>query len=183
MPSLSLTAPTAVQSVGPAPGPDSWEHDVQVSYDFAGTERTAGPIKLYWYNGDRRPASDVLTLLENQKLSDQGTIYLGEKGVLYSPYIGQPVLLPDKDFRDFVYPKVGSDNHYRQFVNACRGQGKTTTPFSYAGPLTEAVLLGCLATRFPLQKLEWDASHLRVANLPAANAYVAATYRPGWEVK
>lgn len=181
--SLSLTAPTAVQSVGPTPGPDSWDQDVQVTYDFPGTDRTSGPIKLHWYNGDRRPNADVVALLEKQKVSDQGTIYVGEKGALYSPYIGRPVLLPGKDFRDLAYPKVGSVDHYLQFVEACRGQGKTATPFSYAGPLTEAVLLGCVATRFPHQKLEWDAAHLKVENLSAANGYVAATYRPGWEVK
>jgi predicted dehydrogenase len=181
--SLSLTVPMAVQSDGPAPGPDSWDPDVQVSFDFPGTERTAGSIKIHWYNGSRRPAADVLTHLENQKAWDSGTIYLGEKGVLYSPYIGRPVLLPVKDFRDFDYPKVGNENHYLQFVDACCGRGKTATPFSYAGPLTEVVLLGCLATHFPSQKLEWDAARLKVTNHPAANNYLTTNYRRGWEVK
>ena len=46
-------------------------------------------------------------------------------------------------------PEVKGDNHYLQFVEAVRGNGKTSAPFSYSGPLTEMVLLGCLATRFP----------------------------------
>ena len=58
-----------------------------------------------------------------------------------------------------------------------------SAPFSFAGPLTESVLLGCLATRFKDQKLEWDGPSMRVTNLPEANAFVRRTYRKGWEVE
>jgi len=179
--SLGLTAPTAVQSTGPVPGPDSWHHDVQVTLDFPGTERTAGPIKLHWYNGDRKPSEDVLALIERQKFSDQGSILIGEKGVLYSPYIGKPKLVGEK-FRGYDYPAVGAVDHWLQFVDACRGIGTTEAPFSYSGPLTESVLLGCLATRFPNQRLEWDGKGLKATNFSAANELVRKAYRKGWEV-
>ena len=78
-------------------------------------------------------------------------------------------------------PKIGGDNHYLQFVDAARGVGKTSAPFEYAGPLTELVLLGCLATRFPNQTLAWDAEKMEVTNLPAANPFVRKAYRTGWE--
>ena len=70
-----------------------------------------------------------------------------------------------------------------QFVEACRGNGKTSTPFDYSGPLTESVLLGCLATRFPKKTLEWDAAALEITNAKEANAFVRRKYRKGWEVK
>src|SRR5439155_1910287 len=109
-------------------------------------------------------------------------IYIGENGVLYSPYIASPILLPEEKFRDYKLPRPGGQNHYLQFVEACRGNGTTSTPFDYSGPLTESVLLGCLATRFPKTTLEWDADKLQVSGSKEANALVRRRYRKGWEV-
>jgi hypothetical protein len=138
---------------------------------------------LHWYDGDRRPPAEVKALLGKRALSGQGSIYIGTEGVLYSPYIDAPVLLPAEKFADYRIPKQPGEDHYRQFVEACRGDGKTSTPFSYSGPLTESVLLGCLATRFPATKLEWDADRMAVTNVKEANAFVRRRYRKGWEVE
>ncbi len=54
---------------------------------------------------------------------------------------------------------------------------ETSTPFDYSGPLTESVLLGCLATRFPEETLEWDAAKLVVTNNKDANALVRRRYQ------
>jgi hypothetical protein len=70
-----------------------------------------------------------------------------------------------------------------QFVEACRGHDKTSAPFAYSGPLTETVLLGCLATRFLKKTLEWDAAKLAVTNVHEANSFVRRQYRKGWEVE
>jgi predicted dehydrogenase len=181
--SLALTAPTSVRSEGGAPSADSWGLDAQVRYVFPGTRYTAGQLTLYWYDGDRRPPADVRGLIGKRPLRDQGSIYLGSEGVLYSPYIAMPVLLPEEKFRGHKLPRQGGENHYLQFVEACRGNGRTSTPFDYAGPLTESVLLGCLATRFPKTTLEWNAERLQVTNHKAANAHVRRRYRKGWEVE
>ncbi|GIW82070.1 MAG: hypothetical protein KatS3mg105_3877 [Gemmatales bacterium] len=94
-----------------------------------------------------------------------------------------PVLLPEKQFADYKFPAPGGENHYGQFVDACLGEGKTSAPFSYSGPLTEAVLLGCLATRFPMTTLEWNADKLLITNVKKANDFVRREYRKGWEVE
>ena len=80
-------------------------------------------------------------------------------------------------------PDVKGDDHYLQYVNAVRGKDTTSAPFRYAGPLTEMVLLGCLATRFPKKELKWDTAKMEVTNLPEANQFVKKTYRKGWEVE
>ena len=54
--------------------------------------------------------------------------------------------------------------------------------FDYAGPLTEAILLGSVATRFPKKTLEWDAAAMKVTNLPEANEFVQHNYRSGWSL-
>jgi predicted dehydrogenase len=180
---LALTAPRSVRSEGGAPNADSWGLDSQVRYVFPGTAHTTDPLTLYWYDGDRRPPAEVKALLGERPLSDQGSIYIGTAGVLYSPYIAAPVLLPAEKFKDYPLPKPGGNDHYLQFVEACRGNGQTSAPFDYSGPLTESVLLGCLATRFPKTTLAWDAEKLQVTNVKEANGFVRRRYRKGWEVE
>ncbi|WP_201750119.1 Gfo/Idh/MocA family protein [Tautonia marina] len=177
---LELTAPTEVRSEGGAPNDHSWGLDSVVRYTFPATPQTAETLTLTWYDGDRRPPEDVARLIGDRPLSDQGSLYIGTKGVLYSPYIAPPVLLPAEDFADYERPEPAGDNHYLQFVEACRGNGSTSTPFSYAGPLTEMVLLGCLATRFPATSLAWDAEEMRVTNVEEANRFVRRKYRDAY---
>jgi predicted dehydrogenase len=180
---LELTAPTEVRSEGGAPNESSWGLDSVVRYTFPTTPHTAETLTLTWYDGDRRPPEDVRALVGGRDLSDQGSIYIGTEGVLYSPYIADPVPLPAEKFAEYKRPEVRGDDHYLQFVEACRGNGATSTPFSYAGPLTEMVLLGCLATRFPKETLAWDAAALKVTNHEAANRFVRRNPRDAYNTK
>ncbi|MHC5540997.1 Gfo/Idh/MocA family protein, partial [Singulisphaera rosea] len=180
---LKLTAPTSVRSEGEAPNSDSWALEAQVTYQFPATPVTTEAPKLTWYHGKKRPSDEVKALIGERRLAGQGSIYIGTEGILYSPYIDAPILLPSEKFKEYKAPKPEGDDHYIQFVEACRGNGKTSAPFAYSGPLTESVLLGCLATRFPKTTLEWNAADLKVTNVEEANRHVRRQYRDGWDVK
>ena len=179
---LGVGNPLTIRSALPGPNADNWSLDVEVQYVFPGTKYTTDTVALTWYNGKARPPEEVKTAAGG-KLSDQGSVYIGEKGVLYSPYIAAPVLLPTDKFTDFKKPAVTGDNHYLQFVEAVRGNGTTSAPFSYAGPLTEMVLLGCLATRFPKTDLKWDTKALKFTNNDGANKFVKKEYRKGFDAE
>ncbi len=180
---LALTMPKSVRSDGDIPNADSWGLDNRVRYVFPGTPHTTEELALHWYNGSLRPSDEIKALIGALPLAGQGSIYIGTEGVLYSPYIGNPVLLPAEKFQHVKLPEPGGNDHYLQYVEACRGNGKTSAPFEYSGPLTEMVLLGCLSTRFHKTTLEWDAANLKVTNVPEANAFVRKQYRKGWEVE
>jgi predicted dehydrogenase len=180
--SLALSAPRSVRSEGGAPNDDSWGLDGEVRYVFPRTKFTTETLALTWYHGSRRPPEGVQKLVGG-KVPSQGSIYVGTEGELFSPYIAMPVLLPAEKFQGHKLPVAGREDHYLQFVEACRGNGKTSAPFDYSGPLTESVLLGCLATRFPKTTLEWDADGLKVTNVKEANAFVRRAPRKGWEVE
>jgi predicted dehydrogenase len=180
---LGLTAPKSVRSEGGAPNADNWGLDSKVRYVFPGTKYTTETLTLYWYDGGQRPPGEIKALTGKRSLQDQGSIYIGTEGVLYAPYFDDPVLLPAEKFRDRKLPRPGGNDHYLQFVEACRGNGKTSAPFEYSGPLTESVLLGCLATRFPQTTLEWDAAKLEVTHVAEANRFVRRRNRKGWEVE
>jgi len=179
---LALTAPVSVRSEGAAPTAHSWATDAVIHYVFPGTPYTAEQtVNITWYDGDQRPSADVINLAGG-KIPDQGSVFLGTKGVMVLPHIAAPILLPKENFVDFKMPEVKGANHWHQFVEAVRGNGKTSANFDYAGPLTEAVLLGSVATRFPKTTLEWKAAALKFTNVNEANQYVRREYRKGWEV-
>ena len=74
-----------------------------------------------------------------------------------------------------------ANNHYTQWTDAIKGDGTTSCPFSYSGPLTETVLLGNVAVRTG-QALHWDSDALR-CDEETANALLKRDYRAGWGVK
>lgn len=181
---LQLTAPISVRSEGPAPGEDNWALDSVIHYVFPGTPYTDGKtVSVTWYDGDARPPAAVQELLGGNKLPGQGSVFIGTKGVMLLPHVGMPVLLPEQQYQGFQMPALESENHYHQFAEAVLGNAKTSAGFDYSGPLTEAVLLGPLATRFPKTTLEWNAARLRFRNSPEADRHVRRRYRDGWRVK
>ena len=74
------------------------------------------------------------------------------------------------------------DGHEKDWVRACKDGKPASTHFDYAGPLSEMVLMGNLAVRFPNRQLLWDGEKMQVTNEPAADAYVRRQYREGWSL-
>jgi predicted dehydrogenase len=180
---LALPAPTSVRSEGPAPNGVSWALNSVIHYKFPGTKYTEGKtLPLTWYDGDARPPQEIQALAGDHKLPGQGSLFIGTKGLVLLPHVGMPILLPDDQFRGFEMPQLEVVSHYNQFVDSVLGNGKTTAGFDYSGPLTEAVLLGPLATRFPNATLEWNSAKMKFDSAEA-NRYVRNAYRTGWEVK
>lgn len=181
---VALTSPLSVRSEGPAPNRTNWADNAIIHYVFPGTRFTEeDTVRVTWYDGDQRPPREIQELLGSHKLPDQGSILRGSKGVLLVPHVANPVLLPEKQYQGFQIPAIQADNHYHQFVNAILGKSRTSASFDYSGPLTEAVLLGGVATHFPKTTLEWDTVKLAFRNATDANRLVRRTYRSGWEVR
>ncbi len=181
---LRLTAPISVRSEGPKPTQHNWAINAVIHYVFPGTAITEGKtVNISWYDGDSRPPQEIQALIGSQKMPDQGSIFVGTKGVMLLPHTAMPVLLPEEQFKDYPTPVFERDNHYHQFVDTVLGKAKTSAGFDYAGPLTESVLLGPVATRFPQTTLEWNSARMKFKNSAEASALVRRTYRKGWEVK
>jgi predicted dehydrogenase len=180
---LDLTAPLSVRSEGAAPNEHSWATDAIVKYVFPGNQFTeAETVNVTWYDGDQRPPAEIVKLAGGE-LPDQGSVFLGTSGVMVLPHVQMPKLLPEEKFKDYKRPEIEGANHWLQFVEAVRGNDKTRANFDYAGPLTEAVLLGSVASRFPNTTLEWDAANLQFSNEKEAGKYIRRSYRRGWEVE
>ena len=181
---LSLTAPVSIRSEGPAPTQHNWALNSVIHYVFPGTAVTEGEtVNVTWYDGEERPPQEIQALIGSQRMPGQGSIFIGTKGVMLLPHTAMPVLLPEEQFKGVAIPKQESVHHYHQFVDAVLGKEKTTTSFDYAGPLTESVLLGPLATHFPKTTLEWNSKKMKFTNSAEATRLVKRQYRDGWKVK
>jgi hypothetical protein len=180
---LQLTAPKWVQTTcRPPTGIGHPEKNI-VRYEFPGTPYTTESLTWVWYDGAFAPPdARELQLPGDVQLPDQGSLFVGEKGWMLLPHVSEPVLLPAERFSDVKPPEIEPLDHYHQWVEACLGQGQTSAHFGYAGPLTEALLLGVVANRFPDQRLNWDATAMRVTNVEQANALIRRSYRAGFEV-
>jgi predicted dehydrogenase len=173
---LGLRAPTRVSAEGPKPHPESTPPWLIVQYEFpARGEQPA--VHLTWYHGGKRPSYFAQGKLPTW---GDGTLFVGSKGMLLAGYENH-VLLPEKDFADYKRPPKtipASVGHYKEWVEACKNGGPTTCHFGYAGPLTEAVLLGNVSYRigkpFSLDSAAFKASE------PEAERYLHKEYRKPW---
>lgn len=181
---LALAAPVSVRHSGPAPLNDSnWANNSAVEYTFKGTAYTAGDtVKVMWYDGSVKPPQEVVAAAGG-RLSGEGSVFIGTDGVILFPHCGAPLLFPKEKFSGYKMPEIAAIDHYHEFIDcSLKGERKTGADLDLAGPLTEAVLLGCLASPFPGQLLEWDSSALKITNHAEADKLVKRSYRKGWEI-
>jgi predicted dehydrogenase len=181
---LQLTSPQTLRAETAPMSREVWPRWSKVHYVFPGTERTSGAtLPLTWYDGEGRfPSRAALGLPDGYRLPQAGSVLLGEKGTLVIPHSSPaPKLFPEDRFADYPYPKPAARNHHFTWVDACRGGAPSTSPFTYAGPLTETVLLGTVAMRVPMETLAWNTADLRINNSAPAQGLVSKPYRKGWE--
>jgi len=136
---------------------------------------------MRWYDGSNRPPRPK-ELDEGRKLPGQGGLYYGDKGVILAPHGGGARLIPESQMKGFQAPEQMFErgiNHWQEWIRACKGGPKSLSNFDYAGPLTEAILLGNVAAKAGA-KLEWNGEKLAVTNIRQANRHVRRKYRSGW---
>jgi predicted dehydrogenase len=177
---LKLRHPVSVAAEGAKLHPESVAKWLIVHYQFPEREGLA-PVKLTWYDGGKQP--DVLPGKFREKWGS-GVLFVGDKGMLLADY-GRHQLLPEKQFEGFKPPRPfipDSVGHHKEWVEACKNGGKTTCNFSYAGALSEAVLLGTVSYRLG-RPLNWDAGELKAVNEPEAERFLHKEYRKPWSLE
>ncbi len=180
--------------------PDCFPQATSIHFKFP---RVGGgqDIKLSWYDGGIMPERpDELRPSEPFGNRDGGIMLIGTRGkLLMDCYGANPRILPTTLMNTIEVkkrlPRV-PEGHYVQWVNACIAgyeNGKTSSPFDFAGPFTEAILLGSLAVRSfqtkdedgrfsGRKRLLWDAKTMTVTNHDASNKFVKRDYRDGWSL-
>lgn len=218
---LGLGYPTEVESsVGavfkkdwvPEYFPESCPTSSRTQLKFAASNKNPVEVKMNWTDGGLRPFHPDLIPADHPIGDDDstnGVIMIGEKGIMTcGTYARNPkiyfnngdVLVTETVVEENALPENG---HQAAWVEACKeGFGKEkhkalTSSFDFAGPLTEAILMGNLAIRsynlreksgnrfeYPgRKKLLWDGTNMKVTNFEPANQFVKRDYRKGWSLE
>ena len=169
-------------------------------------------MKAYWYEGLRKDAKEepagnlhaakgearnfppILKELQKQypdeemDRPDSGTIYVGEKGYLYTGTYGNKFhILPMEKMNQMEQPARSMPRPksvMTDFLDAVRaGKKETYASFEYGARLTEFTLLGNLAQHAGVgKKIEWAGPDMKVKNFKELNQWIKRPYRKGWKL-
>ena len=190
--------------------PETFPKTSRIRFEFPERDGLP-PLKFWWYDGNPsdksvkplRPGENVegvkkVLEMQDGKLTNQGTIVVGSKGVIFAPDdYAERIYVSLNDEKEFVDGKKHpaaidvpqtiprSPGHDKEWFEAMK-QGKPELAYSrfeIAGYLTESILLGCIALRVGVgKKMNWDGAAMKSTNLPEAQQYVKRQNRSGWEV-
>ena len=190
---LALDVPMTITNKCRKPNGFGFPENNSVTYTFPGTQYTGETLTWIWSDGPGAPSKNKkLKLPKKDELPLQGAMFIGEKGRLLLPhFMEMPRLIIDGEYQEIdvsKYDSTGSlgttkndynrdaPKHYHQFVDACLGKDEVSAPFSYSSRLTETILLGVIAGRFPNKTLHWD-NERALFKEEEANAFLSGEYR------
>ena len=231
--SLDLGYPTDVECSVATVFEKAWNHNYVpegcpsssiVTLNFNETPKNKSNVELVWMDGGLRPSHPQLIPADDflgEEYSRNGVLMIGEKGVIscgtygMNPKLyrnGEKTILYNTDKNGEKQPELDFI-HHKAWVDACKSgynshEHKTlTASFDYAGPFTEAVLMGNLAIRSYMligtkspkyspntvhvsehdnyigrKKLLWDGKSMKITNFDLANQFVGRVSRPGWKI-
>jgi predicted dehydrogenase len=185
---LDLKAPVSVEASSTVFSKDYAPAAEVVTYEFA-ARGSMPPVKLTWWDGGLMPPRPA-ELEPGRMVGDDGggCFFRGDKGLLMCGTYGEnPRLVPETRMQDYKRPEKTmsrSKGIREEWFEAIKNGTKSTTDFSYSGPLTETMLLANVAVRLKDKnmKLLWDAAKMEFTNLPEANELLHFSYRPGWSL-
>jgi predicted dehydrogenase len=190
---LHLGAPESVEASSTRVNAETYPLASTVTYQFP-ARGDQPPVTITWYDGGIRPPRPA-ELEPDRVLGATGHLFVGDQGKILGGRLpsGRPgyALIPESRAREYGDPPrtlPRSVGHHQEWIDACKGAAAPGSNFGWAGPLTEAVLLGNVALRpemreeMTTKKLLWDSANLRFTNSDAANAFLKRDYRQGWEL-
>ncbi|WP_431311695.1 Gfo/Idh/MocA family protein [Pontiella agarivorans] len=160
---------------------------LESTINFAFPARGAMPaMDIDWYDGQKNMAP-VPEEFAGRKVNKPGK-FIYSKEMIFQGGSHQSTLqiVPYEKMRELLVAgalprEFGKhSDHYENFLRACRGDEKTNSPFSVAGPLTQMLVLGCIAQRLG-GELEFDRESKQITNNEWANRLLKDHVRKGWE--
>ena len=189
---LQLDRPVSIEATSTPWGrtdklPVTYPSGMLVHYQFA-ARGDLPPVELNWYDGGLMPPRPPALPDDVPFEREGGVIFVGERGILMhetygdNPRIWPLDLMEQARAMPASLPRIAT-SHELNWADACRGQGVASSPFDYAAPLTETMLLGIAALRSGQGRtLHYDAASMAFTNAADANVLLTRPYRAGWSV-
>lgn len=180
---LDADLPTSAEGVGEPFNPEVSPVELTTSFEIPANDWRPA-VTVHWHQGGAMPKCPV-EYVDLNKI-DHGAMFRGTRGFLVADF-GSLLLIPYGPKADMTYYKPRSEDQLipplgqfqKQWINACKGDLKTSCDFDYGGKLIEMMLLGLAAYRTG-KKLDYNAAKGKVTNNPEANDLLRHEYRAGW---
>ena len=180
---IDADLPTTAEGKGDPFNPDVTPVKLETHFDIPANDWRSA-IKVAWYQGGAMPENPS-RYVDLHKIV-HGAMFEGSKGVIVADFTTR-LLIPRGNQPDMTYyhPRAKADlipplgDFQKQWVNACKGNLKTSCDFDYGSKLIEMMLLGLVAYRVG-KKIQYDGAAGQVTDNPEANELLRRTYRPGW---
>ncbi len=149
------------------------------------------PVVIHWQGDGTPPVEVIQPMVDIYKENvPSGVMILGEKGCIYTSHWnngglirlqGEPRLkdISHHEATENIPKTLPRNDHFKEFVDACRGEGKTFSDFDTGGKLTEIGLAGVVGLRAG-KTLDWDGEKMEATNAPETSRFVHTEYRKQW---
>lgn len=192
---FKLGPPVSVKAQAPTPAGIAFPEWSNVEFTFAPRSVYSKPLKVTWYDGKLPPmpegAHPQLQLGDNGCMVTRSKMTVKGASHAAAPYpnamggkpYSQAVKEAESHWSDEL-KDLENDDIYGLWVEAAKA-GEPSKPgsnFSYSAPMTQTILLGCIALRFPGKELHWDNDKRQFSDLPEANQWLTLKPRKGYDL-
>ena len=172
--SLDLRVPISVRADVEVPAsPGSVPRSGVVTWEFP-ARGDMPPVTFRFYLGEEGLEYPRPKHLEEGR-SFGGSVLVGDNAsIMVGSWGGSPRIIPESVMKETPKPpevafRCKGKNHFENWTLACKGEDTATSPFRYAGPLAEWIILGNIALLHPGKTLLWNAEEMRFTNDEEAN--------------
>ena len=197
---LKLDYPDRIEVSRTPPSEDSFPHSAKIHFAFP-ARGDRGPVSIYFYTGGDKPCSALPSgevtagMVETfGEIPSTGCLLVGDQGTLSAGLWNNDFYLKLKGEAKFkgpqhqaavsvpqTLPRAPQNNHMLEWLEACRGQGKTFSPFEIGGHVTEIGAAGLVALRLG-RDIDWDGLAMKAKGQPETAAWIKAQHRDKWGV-
>lgn len=180
---MDVTLPIAAEAKGEPYNPQVAPVRAEFHMTMPKNGNVDGPVKVSWYQGGAMPESPDRAI--DLKKIDHGAMWEGDKGTIVGDFRTRLIYPFKNSGFDYYRPRKKEDqlpplgNFQKQWVNAAKGNLKTSCDFEYSANYIESVLVGMIAYKVG-RKIQYNPEKGEVVGDAEANAFVKKTYRDGW---
>ena len=190
---LDLDYPTRIEVSGTALALPSFPKSCEVKFSFPARGKR-GPVTVRFYTGGALPPPEATAGMKESygKVRENGCLIIGDAGTLSAGLWNNEFHIQMKGEPAFggtnhdavkavpiTLPRAPRERHMLEWLDACRGNGKTFSPFEIGGHVTEIGASGLLALRLG-HGIDWDGAAMTAPGQPETVAWVKPQHRGDW---
>ena len=172
---LDLRVPLSVRAEVNTPAyPGSLPRSGVITWEF-GARGNKPPVSMKYYLGTDIEFPWPKHLEKGRTAITSGSVMVGQNASIMAGSHSQGArIIPETVMKETARPperalRCKGQSHFDNWTLACKGEDTALSPFAYAGPLSEIIVLGDIALLHPGRTLLWDSKKMKITNDDAAD--------------